>query len=499
MLVRQEAERLGIQAADEEIAEVLTTSPPQWVQQRFLDDQNRFDAARFQAAINDPNYNWGPDEQYLRVALPSAKLQTMVRAQATSSEQETRSEYVRRNQRTTVRYAGTSLSAIDLGAWTPTDAELHAYYDSHPEQFAIGETVTLEVIQVEKKPSAADDADALESAQEILTEEKKGESFASLAEAYSDDASSARGGDLGWVSPQSFQPELRDAAAGLAAGQTSQPVRGDRGFFILHADSVRLGPQGAAVRLRQILLNSKVSPETLDSLRTRVVDAAEGAKQDFEGTARVLGVTVQKLPPVENSGYLPGIGFSKRLVDWAFAAAPGGVSDPVVNDTAYLIGRLVEKTPKSTRPFDTVVSQVRNALMQSTRKTRARERVERVVARIQAGNSLDAAAKAEGLTVEQPAPFNFYESVAGVGGANEFTAVAGALPVGRVSGVVETQGGAYVLQVLSRDPFDPTAYEQARGEVYQSLLQQREGQVFSAWLKELRERAKIEDRRGPRV
>jgi len=299
--------------------------------------------------------------------------------------------------------------------------------------------------------------------------------------------------------PATLQPALRDIASALAPGQTSQPVRGDRGFYILHADSVRTGPSGPAVRLRQILLVSKVSPETLDSLRTRVIDAAGSAKEDFAGAARSLGVTVQKLEPVENRGFLPGIGASKRLVDWAFAAAPGQVSEPVSTDTAMLIARLVEKNPIGTRPFEAASAQVRAQLMDATRKQRVRERMERVLGRVRGGARLDDAAKSEGLTVEQPAPFNFYESVAGIGGATEFSAVAGALPVGRLSGVVETPGGAYLLQVVARDPFDAAVYEKERGTVYQSLLQRREMQVYTAWLKELRERAKIEDRRGPRV
>jgi peptidyl-prolyl cis-trans isomerase D len=499
MLVRQEAERLGIQAADQEIVDVLTSSPPQWVQQRFVDEAGRFDAQRFHAAINDPNYNWGPDEQYLRLALPSAKLQTMVRAQATVSEAEVREEFARRNLRTTVRYAGIPSTSIDLGAWEPGDAALHAYYDKHPEQFARGETVTLEVIRVDKKPSATDDADALSSAREVLDEEKKGETFAALAEGYSDDATSTRGGDLGWVTPGNLQPALRETAAALAAGQTSAAVRGDRGFFILHADSVRTTANGKEVRLRQILLIPKLSPDTLDSLRTQVVEAAKTATKDFPGAAAALGATVQKLDPVENLGYLPGIGYSKRLVDWAFGAPVGDVSPPMGTDNLMLIGRLVAKNPKSTRSFDEAAPQVRALVLDAERKQRARERLQRVLDHVRAGTMLDNAAKAEGLTVEQPAPFNFYENVAGVGGANEFTAVAGALPPGQTSGIVETANGAYILQVVSRDPFDAQAYEKERSSVYQSLLAQREAQVFTAWLKELRERAKIEDRRGPRV
>ena len=43
---------------------------------------------------------------------------------------------------------------------------------------------------------------------------------------------------------------------------------------------------------------------------------------------------------------------------------------------------------------------------------------------------------AAGLEVQQPAPFNYYESVPSVGSANEFSAVASTLEPGKTSGII---------------------------------------------------------------
>jgi parvulin-like peptidyl-prolyl isomerase len=500
MLVRQEATRLGIRAGDEEIVTTLTANPPAWVRQRFTDQQGQFDAAAFQSAVNDPAYNWGPDEQYLRFALPSLKLEKMVRAGATVSEQDVRREFARRTQRTKVRYVGVPLSSIDLGTWAPSDADVQGFYEQHPERFTRGETVTLEVLQVAKKPSPADEADALDDARQVLADEKRGESFASLVDVYSEDlATAGRGGELGWVTPQSLPASVRDAAAALAPGQTTEPIRDERGLVLLHADSVRTGAQGRELKLRQIVLIPKLSGETLDSLRTRFFEVAETAKSDFAGAATALGTTIERLEPVENFGFLPNIGFAKRLVDWAFTAQPGDVSDPVGTDSALLVARLVEKSPKGPRPLDQVRDQARYGAMEQERKRRAQEQLGRVVAAVRSGTPLDQAARAAGLTVMDPAPFAFYESVPGVGSANEFSAVAAALEPGATSDVVETPTGVYLLQAISRDPFDEAAFQNERANQYQSLLSRRETEVYEAWLKELRERAKIEDHRRPRV
>jgi hypothetical protein len=243
----------------------------------------------------------------------------------------------------------------------------------------------------------------------------------------------------------------------------------------------------------------KPSTETVDSLRQRVLDVAEKSKTDFEGAARDLGVAVQKLEPVESIGFVPGIGFSKRLVDWAFAAKPGDVSDPIGTETCFAYARLVAKTPKSARPFDEVKEQARFVLEETTKKERARARMHRALQQHQRGVPLADAIRAEGLEFKDPAPATYTEAIPGLGGANEFSAVASTLPVGATSGVIETSSGAYVLQVMSRDPFDDAKYQTERETEYGRLANRREFEVFDAWLADLKKRAAISDRRPPRV
>lgn len=497
LIVTQEARRLGIRVADDEIADILTSAPPDFIRQRFTSESGEFDVAAYQKALNDPNVNWLQEENYIRAILPTFKLQQMVRAQATVSEVEVRTEWARRNQRATVEYAGVPWSDVTLEGFAPTEGDLRAYYDQHPERFLRGETATLEVVRLDKKPSATDDADLMEEARDALSQ--KNETFATLAEIYSDDPSAPRGGDIGWVTPEQLPQPVGPAATALAPGQTSDILRAEQGLYIVHVDSVRTVATGREMRLRQIFMRSKPSEETLDSLRTRFLEVADKAREDFAGAARELGVEVQKLEPIENIGFIPGIGFSKRLVDWAFEAAPGEVSEPVGTESAFVVARLVEKRPQEPRPFESVQDQARYFLEESRKKERARARVERLLAAVRGGKSFADAARSEGLEAKQPAPFAYFEAVAGIGSANEFSLVAATLDAGGTSGVIETASGAYVLRVLARDAFDEAAYAADRNNQYQSLLTRRQGEVYEAWLKKLRESAEIQDRRPPRV
>jgi peptidyl-prolyl cis-trans isomerase SurA len=54
-----------------------------------------------------------------------------------------------------------------------------------------------------------------------------------LARLYSEDASSAKGGDLGWLSPGDTVPEFERAMDRLSPGQVSDPVRSQFGWHLI--------------------------------------------------------------------------------------------------------------------------------------------------------------------------------------------------------------------------------------------------------------------------
>lgn len=60
-----------------------------------------------------------------------------------------------------------------------------------------------------------------------------GESFSELARQYSDDASAAKGGDLGWLSPGDTVPDFERAMDALQPGEISDPVRTPFGFHLI--------------------------------------------------------------------------------------------------------------------------------------------------------------------------------------------------------------------------------------------------------------------------
>jgi peptidyl-prolyl cis-trans isomerase SurA len=93
-----------------------------------------------------------------------------------------------------------------------------------------------------------------------------GEDFGALASVTSEDtASASHGGDLGWTSPGTFDPEFESALAALEPNQISEPFRTQFGWHIVQMLGKRTIDQSDDVRRQRVLTalrESKVDEET---------------------------------------------------------------------------------------------------------------------------------------------------------------------------------------------------------------------------------------------
>ena len=77
------------------------------------------------------------------------------------------------------------------------------------------------------------EADAKQRLSNLRERIDNGADFAELARLQSEDASSSRGGDLGWLSPGDTVPEFERAMNALAPGQVSDPVQSPFGWHLI--------------------------------------------------------------------------------------------------------------------------------------------------------------------------------------------------------------------------------------------------------------------------
>ncbi|MEX1995014.1 MAG: peptidylprolyl isomerase [Steroidobacteraceae bacterium] len=93
-----------------------------------------------------------------------------------------------------------------------------------------------------------------------------GEDFEALASVTSEDpASGSRGGDLGWNSPGTFDPQFEEVLGSLEPDQISEPFRTQFGWHIVQMLGRRTHDQSDEVRRQRVLIalrESKVDEET---------------------------------------------------------------------------------------------------------------------------------------------------------------------------------------------------------------------------------------------
>ncbi|EAO6278733.1 TPA: peptidylprolyl isomerase SurA [Salmonella enterica subsp. enterica serovar Typhimurium] len=117
------------------------------------------------------------------------------------------------------------------------------------------------------KPSPImNDQQARLKLEEIAADIKSGKTtFAAAAKEYSQDPGSAnQGGDLGWTTPDIFDPAFRDALTKLHKGQISAPVHSSFGWHLIELlDTRKVDKTDAAQKDRayRMLMNRKFSEE----------------------------------------------------------------------------------------------------------------------------------------------------------------------------------------------------------------------------------------------
>ena len=119
----------------------------------------------------------------------------------------------------------------------PADAEVQAAYEANQASWLVPRQYRLAQIYV-ALPEGGDQAAVTKAQGRIETvkrklDEKPGD-FAVLAKAESDEkTSAAAGGEIGWLTEAQIQPDIREAAIKLAAGQVSAPIKRAQGWHII--------------------------------------------------------------------------------------------------------------------------------------------------------------------------------------------------------------------------------------------------------------------------
>ncbi|MDV3467715.1 peptidyl-prolyl cis-trans isomerase [Stenotrophomonas sp. C3(2023)] len=436
-VVRLAAEQEGIVIGEAALSQYITSM------QQFLGPDGKFSEAQYRLALQSGNPPRTPMQfkELVRSSMQQSVIPSALQASGFVTDAEV--ERLVKMLAETRDVELVTLPEQPADTAEVTDAQIKSWYDAHPQDFRLAESVKLEYVEVNgaslPTPAAPDEATLRKryddekakfvSAQQRLTShilvangegaeakaarlateaKASGADFAALAKANSDDTGSKeQGGDLGWVEHGAMVKPFEDAVFAAKAGDIVGPVKTEFGYHIIQVREIRGGEGQSFEQVRDQLLAEQIKADAegaYNELAGKLVDAINKNPSDLAAAAEAVKLPVQTLGPFTRAT-ATGIATDPAVLRAAFSDIL--VQDGTASDLIELGGnpnhtvaiRVVEHTPEQAQPLE----QAREAVIAAIRADRVHQAEQKaadaLLAKLNGGASLQSLVTSEKLQV----------------------------------------------------------------------------------------------------
>jgi parvulin-like peptidyl-prolyl isomerase len=176
-------------------------------------------------------------------------------------------------------------------------------------------------------------------------------------------------------------------------------------------------------------------------------------------------------------------------------AKKGEVSRAYATETGWVMAQVTDRRPVGPRPFEMARDEVRSALVQSLRETKPLAAGQKIVEAVKAGQTLEAAAQANGAVVFQTAPFARTQPDPRLTAAPRAVGLAFGLAPGQVSPPVASPNGVVIVRKDSELTGSVAQYDSLKSSLSQTLLSTRQRRYVTAWVQQTLVNTPVEDKR----
>ena len=516
ILLDQYAKDIGLAISDNQIKEAIFTQPAFQV-------DGKFDNARYLALINNMGFTADSYAEALRKQLTTQQLinaitrtdfvlsgesdalaalisQQRVVREATLNvaglvakqvvTPEELNSYYQQNKNRFMIPEQFRVTYIKMDAATMeqpvSEAEIQGWYDEHQQEFTQPQRNRYSIIQTKTEADAQSVLDAL----------KNGGDFATLAkEKSTDPISSRKGGDMGWLEPDTTPDELKDA--GLKdKGQLSGVIKSSVGFIVARLDDIKPQQTKALADVHSDIAAKVKQEKAVDAyykLQQKVSDAASNDTESLASAEQVAGVKAVETDWFSHENLPAELNFKpvqEAIFNGGLAGdngAPGRNSDIITvdGDRAFIL-RISEHKPEAVKPLSEVTAQITDTLKLDKARAEAKSQADKLLADLKAGKG-DEAMKAADLSFGAPQTLTRT-------GQDPLTQSAFAMPLPAADkpsyGVGEDMQGNVVLIALDKVQGGELPAAQ-KAELVRGITQNNAQIAFEALMTNLRKEAKI--------
>ncbi len=342
--------------------------------------------------------------------------------------------------------------------------------------------------------SGPDSVKVIQKTRALLAQAHSGADFAKLARENSQDYGTAvRGGDLGWASKDRYVKPFADAAFRTQVGSIVGPVRTQFGWHIIKVT----GRDRREIKIVDLALKVRASGETIETVYQYAQDFAYLAKDEgFEKAAENSKYRVLETPEFQKTGSIPGIGQNDVVTSFAFGNKLGTISEPIYTKDGIIVIMVSNVREEGIRSLEEVKITVKSMAIKQKKMEKVREQVDAFYKTLTSSSDIISAAQSNvNLIAQNTGVFKPTDGPPGIGRDLKFIGSALSLNPGELSKPFEGNRGYYIIQLLSKSPFDSVKYSSERELLSGQILQEKRSRAISDWHTALREKADIVDNR----
>ena len=195
------------------------------------------------------------------------------------------------------------------------------------------------------------DPEVLALANRLIDQMKQGTRFSAVAQQFSQSATAAVGGDIGWIQPDELSPPLAKAVGPMRPGELSPPIRTSAGYYILLVLDRRNGRMVSAddTVLHIVQAVFPLPPQPSEEARRAALAEAAAARTEAKNCQDLLRIGKAKATQLSSEGDLRASQISPAMRSVVLGLAVGQPSEPIVQKNGIGVIMVCKKTePKPT-------------------------------------------------------------------------------------------------------------------------------------------------------
>jgi peptidyl-prolyl cis-trans isomerase D len=363
-----------------------------------------------------------------------------------------------------------------------TDEQLRAAYSANMDNFRTPDRVKARhiLIKTEGKPDSEKKA-LLAKAEDVLKQVKAGGDFTELAKKYSEDPGSAQtGGDLGFLAHGQTVPEFDKTIFELKPKETSGVVTTQFGYHIiqvLEKETAHVKPfDEAKATLLDGVRKQNVAEKT-QALSEQARAELTKNPRDAAGIAKKLGIELVSVPKAAASDPIPTLGVAPEISGPLAEMKPGDVSQVVILPANRLaVFTVLETFPAHAAEFDDIKSEIKDTLVSQQVAQVAIKKAQEVADRLHKGEDIQKVAQSMNLTVTTSSDFGRTDAVEGLGEA-VYLQEAFSAPVGTILGPTFIQNRMVVSKIIAKTPANMAALPAERDSLLHEIKRKKANDV----------------------